>query len=317
MSGLSEWTWAVDGWIVAIGALAGIACALPGAWLVARRESMMADAISHAVLPGIAVAFLATGSRAPLWMMLGAMVAAATLVAVTTWLRSSGKLERGAALGVTYTALFAAGVLLASGAARTVDIDPSCVLFGSLEVSPLDTVHIGSMLIPRAALLLMGVLTANALVCAALWRPMLAASFDRMHAAAGGVRAGAIDAALMALSAATCVACFEAVGSILVIAMIVTPAVTARLFCSSLAPMAACAAIVGALGAFLGHVMATTLPDALGLGTWGIHDASTSGSIAVALGALLALGAIVRNLVRHSRASAPAAHHAGTAAASD
>jgi manganese/zinc/iron transport system permease protein len=317
VNGLEGWTWVVDGWIVAIGALAGVACAIPGAWLVARRESMMADAISHAVLPGIAVAFLATSSRAPLWMMLGAMAAAAILVAVTGWLRSAGKLERGAALGVTYTSLFAAGVLLASGAARTVDIDPSCVLFGSMELAPLDTVAFGSWHVPRAALLLAAVIAANLLVCAALWRPMLAASFDRAHASASGVRASAIDAAVMALSAATCVACFEAVGSILVIAMIVTPAVTARLFCSSIAAMAACAAIVGALGALLGHVMATTLPGMLGLGTWGILDASTSGSIAVALGALLALGAIARNVVRSSRVSASAARRTRTAGASD
>jgi manganese/zinc/iron transport system permease protein len=63
VSGLEEWTWEVDGWIVAIGALAGLACSIPGTWLVARREAMMADALSHAVLPGIAIAFLATGSR--------------------------------------------------------------------------------------------------------------------------------------------------------------------------------------------------------------------------------------------------------------
>lgn len=298
MSGLSAWTWAVDGWIVAIGALAGLACSIPGTLLVARRESMMADALSHAVLPGIAVAFLVTGSRAPGWMMIGAMASAATLAAVSIWLRAAGRLERGAALGVTYTTLFAIGVLLASGAARTVDIDPSCVLFGSLEVAPLDTVTREGARIPRAALLMGAVLAANAIVAALLWRPILAASFDRAQARAGGVRIALIDMVVMAMAAATCVACFEAVGSILVIAMMVTPAVTARLCCTSMRAMAITAAAIGAAGAVLGHVAATTVPGAAGGAAWGITDASTSGSIAVALGGLLAAVAAARAAYR-------------------
>jgi manganese/zinc/iron transport system permease protein len=298
MSGLSAWTWEVDGWIVAIGALAGLACCIPGSWLVARREAMMADALSHSALPGIAIAFLATGSRGPWWMLLGAMAAAAALAGISTWLRAAGRLERGAALGVTYTTLFAIGVLLASGAAREVDIDPSCVLFGSLEVAPLDAVPIGSTFVPRAALLMCAVFAANLSLAALLWRPMLAASFDRAHARACGVRAGAMDAAVAAMAAATCVGCFEAVGSILVIAIMVTPAVTARLCCGSLRSMAAVAAAVGAIGALAGHVMATTVPTLVGLGAWGITDASTSGSIAAALGGLLVLVAVTRAFIR-------------------
>lgn len=302
MSGLAAWTWTVDGWIVAIGALAGLACSIPGTWLVARREAMMADALAHAVLPGIAIAFLATGSRAPGWMLLGAMAAAASLAAITVWLRSAGRLERGAALGATYTTLFAFGVLLASGAARKVDIDPSCVLFGSLEVAPLDVMSVGGALVPRAAVLMCAAFAANVAIAGLLWRPMLAASFDRAHAQASGVHAGLMDAVVMAMAAATCVACFEAVGSILVIATMVTPAVAARLCCTSLRAMAAVAAAVGAVGALLGHVMATTVPGLLGLGLWGINDASSSGSIAVALGMLLVAVAAARALLRrHAR----------------
>ena len=300
MSGLAAWTWAVDGWIVAIGALAGLSCSIPGSWLVARREAMMADALSHAVLPGIAIAFLATGSRAPGWMMLGAMATAAMLAGITVWLRSAGRLERGAALGVTYTTLFAFGVLLVSGAARNVDIDPSCVLFGSLEVAPLDAVSVGGTLVPRAAVLLLAVFVANLIFAGLLWRPMLAASFDRAHAQACGVRTGVVDAVVMAMAAATCVACFEAVGSVLVIATMVTPAVAARLCCTSLRLMAIVAAAIGAIGALLGHMMATTVPGLVGLASWGITDASTSGSIAAALGLLLVAVAAVRTVIRRT-----------------
>lgn len=285
--GLSAWTWQVDGWIVAIGALAAIACAVPGGWLVARRESMLADAMAHAVLPGIAGAFLVSGSRAPGWMLAGAMLAAAALAGITQFLRTAGRIERGAALGVTYTTLFAVGVLMVSGASRHVDLDPSCVLFGSIETAPLDVVQLGPLQVPRAAALLCAVALANLALIGPWWRRILGASFDRSHATTAGVRAGAADALLAASAAATCVACFEAVGSILVIALMVVPAAAARMACTSVASIAALAAAIGAAGALLGHVIATEAPHALGLGRMGIRDASSAGSMALAMGILL------------------------------
>lgn len=287
-AGLSAWTWPVDGWIVAIGALAAIACALPGAWLVARRESMIADAIAHAVLPGIALAFLVSGSRAPGWMLAGAMLAAAALAGITQFLRTAGRIERGAALGVAYTTLFAVGVLMVSGASRRVDLDPSCVLFGSIETAPLDVVEIGPLQVPRAALLLAAVALANLAVMVPCWRRLLAASFDRAHAATAGMRPGLADALVSASAAATCVACFESVGSILVIALMVVPAAAARMASVSLSSMAGRAAAIGVAGALLGHIIATGMPAALGLERVGIRDASSAGSMALAMGILLA-----------------------------
>src|SRR6056297_781607 len=95
-----------------IGVLASVACALPGNFLILRRQALIGDAISHVVLPGIVVAFLVTGIVAAVPMLLGAGAAALVAVALIEVIRRLGKIEPGAAMGVVFTAMFAGGVLL-------------------------------------------------------------------------------------------------------------------------------------------------------------------------------------------------------------
>ena len=97
---------------ILIGALAAVACALPGNFIVLRRQALIGDAISHVVLPGIVVAFLITGAVATLPMILGAAGAALVAVALIEAVRRLGRIEPGAAMGVVFTAMFAGGVLL-------------------------------------------------------------------------------------------------------------------------------------------------------------------------------------------------------------
>lgn len=292
MTGLG-WTAAVDGWIVAIAALAALACAIPGSFLVARRESMMADAVSHGVLPGLAAAFLVTGTRSAPAMAVGALVAAVVLSAGWRAIAAACRVERGAALGIAYTVMFAAGVVLLVRAADRVDLDPSCVLFGSLELAPLDDVDVLGARIPFPALLLAAVAAGNAAIAALLWPMLVADSFDRDFARVAVPVRGIAPVAMSALSAVTCVACFEAVGSILVVAMLVTPAVVARILAHSMRAVVGIAAAAGIAAAVLGHLAATALPSVLGLGSAGIRDLSTAGSIAVMLGILLAAAVLV------------------------
>ena len=297
MSGLG-WTAAVDGWIVAIAALAAVACAVPGSFMVMRRESMLADAMSHGVLPGLAAAFLVSGTRSAPAMTAGALVAAVVLSAGWRTITAACRLDRGAALGIAYTVMFAAGVVLLVRAADQVDLDPSCVLFGSLELAPLDDAELMGSRVPFPALVLAGVAAANAAVAALLWPMLVADSFDRDFARVTVPRRGLAPVAMSAMSAVTCVACFEAVGSILVVAMLVTPAVIARMLADSMRGVVAIAAAAGVAAAVLGHLAATALPPALGLGSAGIRDVSTAGSIAVMLGILLAVTVLVDRLRR-------------------
>ena len=125
---------AVDLPAIAAALLATLACGTLGNWLVLRKEAMTGDAIAHAVLPGLVAGFLVTGTRSVTAMFIGAALAGAAAVVLATLLRRATRLESGAALGVVFTAFFALGVLLLeTQGARQVDLDPECVLFGSLE----------------------------------------------------------------------------------------------------------------------------------------------------------------------------------------
>lgn len=297
LEALGAWTPAVDGWIIAIGALASFACAVPGTLLVARRQSMAADGIAHAVLPGIAAAFLVSGTRDVAWMAGGAAAAAAAMAAGSAYLERRLRVERDAALGIAYTVLFALGLVLVVRAADRVDIDPSCVLFGAIELAPLDRVRPAGVVLPRAALAAGIVACANALVAAAAWRPILASSFDRGFAGAAGARPVACDALIGAMATATCVACFEALGSVIVVGMLVVPACAARLVTARLGPMIAFAAAFGCVAAAVGHLAACTAAPLIGLESAGVRELSTAGCIAASLGAcFVAVMAVRRGL---------------------
>ena len=171
-------TWySIDTWIVVVGALAAVACALLGNFLVLRKMSMMGDAISHAVLPGLAVAFLVTGARASLAMFLGAAIVGVLTAVFTRWISRFGKVDEGASMGIVFTTLFALGLLLIVQGADHVDLDPGCVLYGAIELTPLDVlwrpVLFGLALeVPRAALVLAGVTFFNAVFVVAFFKEL-------------------------------------------------------------------------------------------------------------------------------------------------
>ncbi len=284
---MSEWTWAIDGWIIAVSALAAVACAIPGSFLVVRNTSMLADAISHAVLPGIAVGFLFSGTRDPLWMFLGAAAAGVLVAVLSRALTRVGRMDSGAALGIVFTTMFAVGLILIVQVADKVDLDPSCVLYGSVELAPLDSVSIAGWSLPRAAIVLGGVCLANIIAAALLWKSMLVTAFDPALALTLGQRPRLIETIVLGMAAATCVAAFESVGSILVVAMMIVPAATARLWSERLAGVMVGAALTGVAASILGHwVAASGAPLVLPGG----RDASTAGAVAATLGVLYAGG---------------------------
>lgn len=278
-------TWFIDDtWIVIIGALTAIACALPGCFLVLRGMSMMGDAISHAVLPGLAVAFLVTGARASFTMFLGAAIVGVLTAVFTQWISTLGKVDRGASMGIVFTTLFALGLLLIVQAADKVDLDPGCVLYGAIEMTTFDTV--GSFQwgetvvdVPRAAVVLGAVALLNLLIAVLLFKELRISSFDPELATTQGINAQFMHYLLMTQVAVTTVAAFEVVGSIIVIAMLVTPAATAHLLTDRLGWMLVIAAVVGALAAGLGHLLAIVVPPWLGF-----EATTTSGMMAVTTG---------------------------------
>jgi manganese/zinc/iron transport system permease protein len=278
----------LDGWIILTGILCALACALPGCYLVLRKMSMMGDAISHAVLPGLAVAFLLTESRASLPMFIGAAVVGVLTAVFTQWIRSAGKVDEGASMGVVFTALFAIGLILIVRAADHVDLDPGCVLYGAIEMTPLDTINpFGLGEVPRAAAVLATVLGINAAVILLFYKELKITSFDPALATALGISARWMHYLLMTLVAVTAVAAFESVGSILVVAMLVVPAAAAYLLTQRLSLMLVLAMVIGALSAVTGHLAALIVP-----GWFGYGSTSTAGMMAVMAGVFLALVAL-------------------------
>lgn len=276
----TDWR-AEDWWVVAIAACGNSACALLGTFLVLRRLSLLGDAISHAILPGLAIAFLVTGTRAPWAMLLGAGLAGLAAVALVSTLSRRERVTEDAALGVVFSSFFAVGVILISFAARRVDLDPGCVLYGMIEFAPFDTVDLAGVAIPRAFLWLSIVLAVDLALVVLFFKELRIVSFDPGLATTLGISAALVHAGLLVAVTSTAVAAFESVGSILVIAMLVVPGATAQLLSDRLVPLLAIAVGLGLVTAVLGYDLAVRL------------NTSVAGSMSVVGGALFALAALL------------------------
>ena len=275
-----NWT-EIDTWITLTAVVCAAACALPGSFLVLRRMSMMGDAISHAVLPGIALGFLLTESRTSMAMFVGAAVVGVLTAVFTQWVGRFGRVDRGAAMGVVFTTMFALGLLMIVRGADHVDLDPGCVLYGAIELVPLDTVTVIQWEVPRAFLVLAGVMALNVGAIALFFKELSISAFDSALADVLGFRPEMIHYLLMVMTAVTTVASFEAVGSIMVIAMLIVPAATARLLTHRLSSMLAVAVLLGSVAAVLGHLGAMVIP-----GWIGFESTSSSGMMAVMTGVI-------------------------------
>lgn len=280
-----------------IGVFASIACALPGNFLLLRRQALIGDAISHVVLPGIVLGFLITGAVAAGPMMLGAAVAAILAVVLIEVIRHLGRIESGAAMGVVFTTMFAGGILLLEQSDTSqVHLDVEHALYGNLESLIWLSGQNWSSLLDWAALAdlppqLWRVMAATLLVSAfiiALWRPLKIAVFDPNYAATIGIPVRWLNMTLVIMVAIAAVAAFDAVGSIIVIAMMICPPAAARLMTDRLGYQLAWSVAFAALSAVLGYVAAGYGPLWLGAS----NAVSAAGMIATVSGLILAMACL-------------------------
>lgn len=290
-----------------IGCLAALACALPGNFLLLRRQALIGDAISHVVLPGIVVGFLLTGTSSTWPMMLGAAAAAVVAVALIQLVHRVGRIEPGAAMGVVFTTLFAAGVLLLEQSdTSNVHLDVEHALYGNLEsLIWLDATGWSSLLDPAALVWLPPELTRMAVVLVLvmlfiglLWRPLAISTFDEGFARTLGIPVGPLGLALVIVSAIAAVAAFDAVGSIIVIAMFICPPAAARMMTDRLLVQVGWSALFAVASAIIGYVLAGYGPLWLGYS----DSVSAAGMIATVSGLILAVAAMF-GPVRKGRAA--------------
>ncbi len=264
---------AADFWTMAVAVCCAVACGTIGCFLVLRRMSLLGDAISHSILPGLALAFILTGTRDPLAMLAGALVVGVLTAGMATGVRKLGRIPEDAALGVVFSTLFAIGVLLITWVADSVDLDPGCVLYGLLETVSLDTVRMFGVDIPRALPWQAGLMLGNIALIVVLFKELRITSFDSGLATTLGISAGVVQFILLTAVAATTVISFEAVGSILVITLLVAPGASAQLLTDRLGRMVILSGVLGATAAIFGCLAAIY---------W---NTSTAGMISVAAGA--------------------------------
>lgn len=233
------------------GCLVAVTCSLLGCYLILRRMAMVGDAISHAVLPGIVIAFLISGgSRESVTMLIGAACFGLITTFLIEFIHKKGKLQTDASIGVSFTSLFAFGVILLTLKANNVDLDQECVLYGDIAYIPFDTDVIWMLLVVLLVILLFITLG---------YKELFLTTFDPSFAISVGISVTLWHYLLMGMVSLTTVASFQAVGAILVVAFLITPPATAYLLTDKFNTMLWLSVVFGISASFFGYWIAWTL----------------------------------------------------------
>lgn len=240
---------------------------------------MVGDAISHAVLPGIVIAFLISGSRDSVTMLIGAGLIGILTTFLIEFFHKKGKLQTDASIGVTFTWLFAIGVIMITAFAGQVDLDQDCVLYGEIAYVPIDLwiTDGGTVMGPRVVYIAGTVLVLNILFVSIFYKELFLTTFDPAFASAIGISTALWHYLLMGAVSVTTVASFESVGAILVVALLVAPPATAYLLTHKLKQMILISVILGVLISISGYFIAL------------LFDGSIAGAMAIAAGFFFAL----------------------------
>jgi len=287
-----------DFWIILTGILVAGSCALLGCFLLLRKMAMVGDAISHAVLPGIVLAYLVAQSRASVVVLIGAALFGVLTTVLIELLHKNGRLQMDASIGVSFTWLFAIGVILITFFAGQVDLDQECVLYGEIAYVPLDVwiANNGANLGP-VSVWLMGVNLIIVLSFIVLgYKGLVITSFDPVLATALGISTAFWHYALMGAVSLTTVFAFESVGAILVVAFLIGPAATAYLLTEDLKKMLALSFAVGIIGVLGGYALAIWI------------DGSIAGAMAAVIGIefmLVFLFAPSNGIITKKRSTSP------------
>lgn len=252
-----------------IAAVVAVSCALPGCFLILRRMAMMSDAISHSILVGIAVGFFMIHDLASPLLVLFAALTGVVTVSLVEVLTRTKLVREDAAIGLIFPALFSVGVILISRYAGDVHLDVDAVLLGELAFAPFNRLTVSGIDIgPKGLYLMAGILFLNLLFILVFFKELKLATFDAGLAGSLGFSPAVIHYALMTIVSITAVGAFDAVGSVLVVALMIAPPATAYLLTDRLSVMLAVSALIGVVCAVSGY--------------WAAHalDASIAGSMA-------------------------------------
>ncbi len=244
--------------IIFTASLISISCGLLGVFMMLRKMSMTGDAISHAVLPGIVIGFFVSGSQRGLEVIIGAGLLGIMATLIINWLKTKAKVQLDASIGITFTLLFSIGIILINMLAYKVDLDQECVLYGEIAYLPIDLwiTNSGFSMGPRITYLALLNLVLVCIFIVLLYKELKLTSFDESFGLVIGLPAGAINLALMSMVSYTTVSSFEAVGAILVVALLVVPPATAFLWTKKLSSLIKLTCVLGIFISIAGYYMA-------------------------------------------------------------
>ena len=244
------------------GVLAAVLCGCIGTWVVLRGLAFFGDAMSHGMLPGVAVAALLGGH-----LMIGAAVSAVVMAAGISWVSRQSRLSQDVSIGLLFVGMLAVGVVIVSHS-QSFAVDLTGFLFGDVL-----GVRVEDLYVLGAATCL------GAAACVLLRRPFLALAFDERKAATLGMRPGLAHVAMLMLTALAVVASFQVVGTLLVFGLLIGPPATAFLLFDRVGSMMIAASVIGALATFFGLLV-----------SW---HAQTSAGATIALVAVLIFFAVL------------------------
>lgn len=271
-------------WIIVTGSLVAVTSGLLGCYLILRKMAMVGDAISHAVLPGIALAYLFSGSRNPALMLTGAAVFGIFCTVMIEAFHKKARLQEDASIGISFTWLFAIGVILITFFADKVDLDQECVLYGEIAFInfetwmgvPVAVWMLGTLFLCIMAFILIG------------YKGLYLTTFDPEYAATIGISSALWHYMLMSAVSLTTVMSFESVGAILVVAFLIVPGATAYLLTDKLKTMLWLSVVVGISASVFGYYLAAWM------------NASISGAMVTVLGLIFFLVLIYKNFYEKS-----------------
>lgn len=256
-----------------IAGLVAIACAIPGTFLVLRKMAMISDAISHSILPGIVVGFFITQDLNSPWLILLAALTGVLTVVLVEKIQQTKLVKEDTAIGLVFPALFSIGVIMIAKYANDVHLDIDAVLLGELAFSPFDRLYYdGIDLGPKSMWVIGIILLVTLTLLFTFYKELKISTFDAGLATSLGFSPAIIHYGLMSVASVTTVGAFDAVGAILVVALMIAPAASAYLLTSNLTKMILLACVFGVFSAISGYWVANYL------------DASIAGSIATMLG---------------------------------
>lgn len=265
-----------------IACVVAVACALPGVFLVLRRVALLSDAISHAILFGIVIAFFVVQDLASPFLVIAATATGVLTVFLVELLNRTRLVKEDASIGLVFPVLFSIGVILISRYAGNIHLDTDAVLLGEIAFAPFNRFEIGGAdLGPKALWLMGGILIINLAVIIVFFKELKLVSFDAALASALGISPTLISYVLMTQVSITAVGAFDAIGSILVVALMIAPPATAYLLTDNLQRMILYSALIGIAAALSGYWIAHGL------------DVSIAGSMATMCGVLFGLAFVL------------------------